>query len=130
MGNSIQSLECLFISWWRQPWSLEIYRLATFLTPTQTEFFQFLLRFCTYLWGIHSLKSNSAVSRSGYFYGLKQKSSLTKAFVFFPNWSYFSEIYKKRNNASLLSKSTLKYLVYCQALWVEVRLLQNQCISI
>ena len=30
----------------------------------------------------------------------------------------------------MLSKSTLKYLVYCQVFWVEVRRLQDQCISI
>ena len=37
---------------------------------------------------------------------------------------------KKRKNNPLLSKSTLKYLVYCQVFWVEVRRLQDQCISI
>ena len=63
-----------------RPWSLEIYRLAKFLTLIQTEFFQYLSRLCTYLWGIHSLKNNSAVSRSGYLYGVNQKFSLGNAF--------------------------------------------------
>ena len=45
---------------------------------------------------------------------MNQKFSLTNAFVSFLNWRYFSEIYKKRNYNPLLSKSTLKYLVYCQ----------------
>ena len=65
---------------WRRPWSLEIYRLAKFITLIQTEFFQYLSRLCTYHWGIGSLKNNSAVSRSGYLYGVNQKCSLANAF--------------------------------------------------
>ena len=67
---------------WRRPWSLEIYRLAKFITLIQTEFFQYLSRLCTYHWGIGSLKNNSAVSRSGYLYGTNQKYSLANAFFF------------------------------------------------
>ena len=112
------------------PWSVEIYRLATFLTPTETEFFQFLSRFCTYVWGIYSLKNNSAVSRSGYLHGLNQQFSLTNAFVFFSTERNSLKYIKKRNSTSLLSKSTLKHLVYCQVFWLKVRRLQSQCISI
>ena len=65
---------------WRRSWNLEIYRLAKLLTMILTEFFQNLSRLCTYLWGIHSLKSNSAVSRSGYLYGVNQKYFLANAF--------------------------------------------------
>ena len=65
---------------WRRPWSLEIYRLAKFITLIQTEFFQYLSRLCTYHWGIGSLKNNSAVSRSGYLYGVNQKYSLANTF--------------------------------------------------
>ena len=43
------------------------------------------------------------------------------------NRKYFSQIWK--NNPSL-SKSTLKYLVYCQVSWVKVRCLQDQYRSI
>ena len=64
----------------RRPWCLEIYRLAKFITLIQTELIQYLSRFCTYHWGIGSLKNNSAVSRSGYLYGVNQKYSLAKAF--------------------------------------------------
>ena len=93
---------------------------------------QFLSRLSTYLWDIHSLKSNSAVSRPGYFclIGVNQKLSLANAFIFFLNWRYFSEMHKKRNSNLLLSKSTLKYLVYCQVFLVEMRPLQDQFISI
>ena len=59
---------------------LEFYRLAKFLTPIQTEFFQYLSRLCTYLWGIHNLKNNSAVQRSTYLYGVNWKFSLANAF--------------------------------------------------
>ena len=37
---------------------------------------------------------------------------------------------KKINDNPLLSRSTLKCLVYCQVFWVEVRGLQEQCMSI
>ena len=47
---------------------------------TNTEFFQYLSRLCTYLWGIRSLKSTSAVSRSSYLYGVNQKFPLANAF--------------------------------------------------
>ena len=72
---------------------MKAYRLAKFLTPIQTEFFQYLSSSCTYLWGIHSLKNNSAVSRSGYLYRVNQKYSLANAL--FP--------YKK-NNQKLYAK--------------------------
>ena len=72
-----------------------------------------------YLWDIHSLKNNAAVSRSGYLYRLNQTFSLTNAFVFFKLkvrlWNT-----KTRNNP-LLSKYTLKYLVFCLVFWVEAR---------
>ena len=42
----------------------EVQRLAKFLTLTQTECFQF---FYVHIFEIHTLKNNSAVSRSGYF---------------------------------------------------------------
>ena len=35
-------------------------------------------------------------------------------FLFFSKLGYFSEIYEKRNNNPLLSKSMFKYQVYCQ----------------
>ena len=63
---------------WRQPWSLEIYKLAKFITLIQTKDFQFLSRVRTYLWDIHSLKNNSTVSRLGYLYGVSQKMFLEK----------------------------------------------------
>ena len=63
-----------------RPWSLEIYRLAKFLTLIQTQFFQYPSRLYAYLWGINRLKNNSAVSRSGYLYGVNQKFSLGNAF--------------------------------------------------
>ena len=63
-----------------RPWSLEIYRLAKFLALIQKQFFQYPSRLCAYLWGINSLKNNSAVSRSGYLYGVNQKFSLGNAF--------------------------------------------------
>ena len=53
------------------------------ITPIQTEFFQFLSSLCTCLWDINGLKKHSAVSKSGYLYGLNQNVSLTNAFVFF-----------------------------------------------
>ena len=49
---------------------------------------------------------------------------------FFLNWRYFSEISKKKKKKSLLPKSTLKYQLYYQPLWVEIRCLQIQSISI
>ena len=81
------------------------------------------------VWDIHSFKNNSTVSRSGYLYGVNQKFSLTKCFWFFLSLRYFSKIFKKNNNP-LLSNSMLKYLIYCPVSSVEVRRLQNQCISI
>ena len=72
-----------------------------------------------YLWDIHSLKNNTAVSRSGYLYRLNQKFSLTNAFVFFKLKVRLWNI-KKRNNP-LLSKYTLEYLVFCLVFWVEAR---------
>ena len=69
-----------FFFYWRRSWSLEIYRLAKFLTLMQTEFFQYLSRLCTYLWGINSLKSNSAVSKSGNLYGVNQNFPLANEF--------------------------------------------------
>ena len=53
-------------------WSLEVYRLTKFLTPIQTEFFQYPSSSCTYHWGIRSLKNNSTVSRSSYLYIMNQ----------------------------------------------------------
>ena len=98
--NEISHTESVY-KWSR---SLEIYRLAKFSTLTQTVFFQFLSSLCTYLWDIHSLKNNSAVSRSGYFwwlFGLNQNFSLTSAFVFIWNEGTFLKyIYKKLSIAS------------------------------
>ena len=68
---------------WRRPWSLEIYRLAKFITLIQTEFSQYLSRLCTYHWDIGSFKNNSAVSRSGYLYGVNPKCSLANAFFLY-----------------------------------------------
>ena len=66
---------------------------------------------------LYSLKNNSAVWVE------------PKVFPYFLlNWRYFSEIYKKRNNNPLLSKSTLRNLVFCQVFWVEVWRLNDQCI--
>ena len=96
---------------------LEIYMLAKSLTPILTEFFQFLSRLCTYLSGIHSLKHNSAVSRSGQLHEVNK--------TFFPTNNFnFSKL------EVLLSKSTLKYLICCQVFWVKVRRLRNKCTSI
>ena len=73
---------------------------------------------------------NFTVSRSGYLNRVNQNIFPNKCFVL-SNWRYFFEIYiKKRNNNPLLSKSTLKYLVYYLVFWVEVQRLQNQWISI
>ena len=91
------------------------------LNTIQIEFFQFFSSLvCTYLWDIHNLKNNTTVSTSGYMYGVNPNFSLTNAFCFSLNWRYFSEMQKKKIN-SLLSKSTLKYIVYCQVFWIEKR---------
>ena len=97
----------------------------------QTEFFQSLARLHAYLWDIQRLKNNSAVSRSGRFYRVNQKFSLTNTFVVFSKLKVLLwNNNKKINNNPLLSKSTLKYLGYCQIFWVEVQRLQDQYISI
>ena len=62
---------------------------------------------------IASLKNNSAVNRSSYLYTVNQKFSLANALFFFQNQAarmlrYFTEIYMKRSNNPLLSKSRLK----------------------
>ena len=75
----MQTLKILIFFWWRRPWSLEIYRLAKFLTLVQRQFFQYLSRLCKYVWEIHSLKNTSTVSRSRYLYGVNQKYSLVNA---------------------------------------------------
>ena len=53
------------------------------ITPIQTKFFHFLSGLYTYLWDTNGLKKHSAVSKSGYLYGLNQNVSITNAFVFF-----------------------------------------------
>ena len=76
-----------------------------------------------------SWRYNSAVSRFGYLYWVNQIFSLTNAFVFFINWWCFSEVWKKKDS-SLLSKSTVKFLVFCQVFWVKLQGLLDQRISV
>ena len=75
-------------------------------------------------------EKNSVVSRSGYFglLGVNQKFSLTNAFDLFLNWTYFFDT--KKIIINCCQKSALKYLVYCQIFWVEVRRLQDQYIPL
>ena len=60
---------------------LEIYRLTILNTDTN-RIFPIPLRLCTYLLDINSLKNNSAVSRSGYLYGVNQIFSLANALLY------------------------------------------------
>ena len=56
---------------------------SIFLKPIRTECFRFLSRLRTYLWGIHTLKNNFAVSRStSYLYRVYKKCSSKNAFIF------------------------------------------------
>ena len=69
---------------------------SNFLTPIQTEFFQFLSSLCVYLSDIHNLKNNSAVSRSGWLHVWGKPTIFRNkyfAFLNFLNWRYFSEIW-------------------------------------
>ena len=43
-------------------------KMSKLLTSIQTKFFQILSSLCTYLSDIYSLKNDSEVRRSGYFY--------------------------------------------------------------
>ena len=46
--------------------------------------------------------------------------------LFFPEIEGICLKYTNKRNNPLLSKSALKYLVYCQVFWIEVWRLQNQ----
>ena len=138
LKNWIQTLESL-LSLVKTAVKFRNLHISKTLNTDKTEFFPYLSRLCTYLWGIHSLKKKSAVSRSSYLYGVNRTFSLANTFFFFiksitrslmlntmmekekqcfANMSIpkpkvlFWNIYIKNN--PLLSKSMLKYLVYCQ----------------
>ena len=55
---------------------------------------------------------------------------IMKLIAFFPKIEGICLKYTNERNNPLLSKSTLKYLVYCQVFWIEVWRLQNQRLSI
>ena len=57
-------------------------QVSKILNTDKNRLLQYLSRLCTYLWGIHCLKNNSAVSRSDCLYGVNQKYSQAKAFSF------------------------------------------------
>ena len=105
-------------------------KISKLLTPIQTKFFQFLSRLSTYLSDIYSLKNDSEVRRSGYFYRVNWKLSLTNDFLFSKLKVLLWNLKKKKKKKSLLPKSTLKYQLCYQPFWVEIRFLQIQCISI
>ena len=46
--------------------------------------------------------------------------------ILFPEIEGICLKYTNKRNNQLLSKSVLKYLVYCQAFWIKVWRLQNQ----
>ena len=104
-------------------------QISKVLNTDTNRFSQFFSRLCTYLWDIHSLKNKPALSIFGYSYGVNQNVSLTSTLIF-SKLKVLLWTIKRRNNNPLLSKSTLKYLAYCQVFRVEVRRLQDQCISI
>ena len=106
-----------------------VLQISKILNTDTNIILQFLSRLCAYLWDLHSLKNNSSASRPVTCMG-RTKIFTWQILLLFLNWRYFSEIHKKEKNNPLLPKSTLKYLVYFQVFWVEVRHLQNQCISI
>ena len=90
-----------FFFQWRQPWSLENFRLAKFLTPIKTEFGKFFEGY------VHIFQ---VYSRSDYLYGVNQKLSLINASIFSKVIVLF-KMEKIRSNTPLLSKSLLTYLV-------------------
>ena len=55
-------------------------QISKILKTDTKDFFQYLSGLYMYLWGIHSFKSNSALSRSSYLYGANRKFSLSNAF--------------------------------------------------
>ena len=62
----------------------------------------------------------------------KYFASVSMSFLIFftmkliAQFNFFFLKYTNKRNNPLLSKSTLKYLVYCQVFWIEVWRLQNQ----
>ena len=97
MENCTQTLESLILFLVKTAVKFRNYRLENFLTPRQTECFQFLSRLWTYLfWNKHSLKKNSTVCESGSLYALNQRIFLTNAFAFFKIEDILWNIEKKK----------------------------------
>ena len=99
------------------------------LNTDSNKFFSipFKIMCISFLWDMHSLKNNSTVSRFGYSYEVNQ--NFPEQVLCFTKLKVHLWNIEKSNN-TLLSKFRLKYLVYCQVFCVEVRCLQDQCISI
>ena len=99
----------------------------TKLSNTEAE----LKKKIAYKKNVKILKNNSAVCRSGYLHGVNQSFPKKKLFVFKIESTSLKYIKKEIiHYYENISKSTLKYPVYCQVIWVKVRRLQDQCISI
>ena len=97
--------------------------LVKLLPPIQTGFFQFLWRFSTYLWDINSLEINCRGQEFGYLYRLGKTFLLGQGFFFSILKVHLCNISKSN---SLLSKSTLRYLLCYKVFRVEVKGLQGQ----
>ena len=97
--------------------------LVKLLTLIQTGFFQFLWRFSTYLWDINSLENNCRGRKFGYLYRLGKTFFLGQGFVFSRLKVLLCNISKSN---SLLSKSTLRYLLCYKVFRVEVKGLQGK----
>ena len=69
---------------------------------------------CTGFWGIDSLKNNSAVSRSGYLYGVNQKYSLVNAF--FPYKKYNQKLHAKFHDGKWkkrFANTSIPFVILC-----------------
>ena len=88
------------------------FQISKFVNTHTNRIFSSSFQVYVYIFEIYiSLKNNSVVRRSSYFYKVNKKFSSKN--VFFLHWRYFSETPKKKKKRKnpLLSKSTLKYLV-------------------